>query len=132
MTALRLGLVTLVVHDYDEGIGFFVGKLGFTLVEDSDQGGGKRWVVIEGAGGARLLLAKAANERQCAAVGNQTGGRVGFFLYADDFDAAYDRFRARGVHFLEEPRREAYGKVAVFEDLAGNRWDLLEQAGGTA
>jgi catechol 2,3-dioxygenase-like lactoylglutathione lyase family enzyme len=129
MTAARLGMVTLVVSDYDEAIGFFVGKLGFTLVEDSDQGGGKRWVVVEGAGGTSLLLAKAANERQSAAVGNQTGGRVSFFLFADNFDSTFDQFKARGVHFLEEPRSETYGKVAVFEDLVGNRWDLLEHAG---
>lgn len=127
MSAPRLGMATLVVRDYDEAIAFFVGKLGFKLVEDLAQSGTKRWVVVEAEGGGQLLLAKAANETQAAVVGNQTGGQVGFFLYTGHFDATYRQLKARGVRFLEEPRSEAYGKVAVFEDLAGNRWDLIEQ-----
>lgn len=127
MSAPRLGMATLVVRDYDEAIAFFVGKLGFKLIEDLAQSETKRWVVVEAEGGGQLLLAKAANESQAAVVGNQTGGRVGFFLYTGHFDATYRQLKARGVRFLEEPRSEAYGKVAVFEDLAGNRWDLIEQ-----
>ena len=128
MTVGALGMVTLVVRDYDAAIDFFVGKLGFTLVQDVPQGAGKRWVEVAGAGGMRLLLARAVNAEQERAIGNQTGGRVGFFLYTDDFDAAHARMIANGVRFMEEPRHEPYGTVAVFEDLAGNRWDLLQMA----
>lgn len=122
-----LALSTLVVHDYDEAIGFYVGKLGFVLTRDDDMGGGKRWVVVTPPGSqGGLLLAKAAGDVQAARVGDQTGGRVGFFLHTNDFDGDYARMSAAGVTFLEAPRREAYATVAVFEDLYGNRWDLLQ------
>lgn len=122
-----MGLVTLVVRDYDEAIRFYVEGLGFTLVEDTPQGA-KRWVVVSAGGGASLLLAQADTEQQAARVGDQTGGRVGFFLNTDDFDRDHARMIAFGVRFLETPREEVYGKVAVFEDLYGNRWDLLQPA----
>ena len=124
----RLGLVTYVAREYDEAIGFFVGKLGFTLVEDTDMGGGKRWVVVSAGEGASLLIARAEGEQQEASVGNQTGGRVGFFLQTDNFDRDFAEWTARGVKFHEQPRREAYGTVAVFEDVYGNTWDLIQPA----
>ena len=120
-----MGLVTLVVRDYDEAIRFYVDGLGFTLVEDTPQED-KRWVVVSAGGGASLLLAQASSEEEKARVGDQTGGRVGFFLNTDDFDRDYARMTAFGVRFLEMPRDEVYGRVAVFEDLYGNRWDLLQ------
>jgi catechol 2,3-dioxygenase-like lactoylglutathione lyase family enzyme len=122
----RLGLVTYVAREYDEAIGFFVGKLGFTLVEDTDMGGGKRWVVVSAGDGASLLIARADGEQQEASIGNQTGGRVGFFLQTDNFDRDFAEWTARGVKFHEQPRREVYGTVAVFEDLYGNTWDLIQ------
>jgi catechol 2,3-dioxygenase-like lactoylglutathione lyase family enzyme len=122
----RLALTTLVVPDYDSGIAFFVGALGFDLIEDSDMGDGKRWVVVGGKDGGRLLLARAANEAQTAAIGNQTGGRVGFFAHTDDFTATRARLVDAGVTFHEQPRHEPYGTVAVFSDPFGNRWDLIE------
>ena len=120
--------VALVVVDHDEAIDFYCGKLGFELLEDTDLGQGKRWVLVAPAGGhgARLLLARAAGPAQLAAVGKQAGGRVGFFLETDDFERDFAAFSGRGVRFLEAPRRESYGTVAVFEDLYGNRWDLIE------
>ena len=124
----RLGLVTYVAREYDEAIGFFVGKLGFTLIEDTDMGGGKRWVVVSAGEGASLLIARADGEQQVASVGNQTGGRVGFFLQTDNFDRDFAEWTARGVKFHEQPRREVYGTVAVFEDLYGNTWDLIQPA----
>lgn len=125
--AQHLALLSLLVRDYDEALAFYVGKMGFTLVEDSELGGGKRWVVVApGAAGTRFLLAKAGDDRQSALVGGQGGGRVWLFLHTDAFEADHARFRAAGVTFLEEPRHEAYGSVAVFEDLYGNRWDLLQ------
>lgn len=124
--ATRLALTTLVVPDYDAGIAFCVGALGFDLIEDSDMGGGKRWVVVGGKDGGRLLLARAATPEQTAAIGNQTGGRVGFFAHTDDFTGTHARLVAAGVDFHEEPRRESYGTVAVFSDPFGNRWDLIE------
>lgn len=123
----RIALITLVVRDYDEAIAFYVGKLSFTLIEDSPQGP-KRWVVIappEG-NGARLLVARADTPEQAARIGDQTGGRVFLFLETDDFDRDFQAFSAGGVRFLEAPRHEPYGKVAVFEDLYGNRFDLIE------
>jgi catechol 2,3-dioxygenase-like lactoylglutathione lyase family enzyme len=124
---MRLAKVTLVVPDYDEAIAFYVGALGFSLVEDTALDAGKRWVVVSpGPGSAQMLLAKASGERQRAAIGAQTGGRVGFFLDTDDFDREHARLVANGVKFLEAPRSEAYGKVAVFEDIYGNRWDLVQ------
>jgi catechol 2,3-dioxygenase-like lactoylglutathione lyase family enzyme len=129
----HLALLSLLVRDYDEALAFYVGKMGFDLVEDSELGAGKRWVVVSpGPGGSRFLLAKAADERQVAMIGGQGGGRVWLFLHTDDFDGDHARLSAAGVTFLEEPRHEAYGSVAVFEDLYGNRWDLLQPRGGKA
>ena len=123
-----LALVTLVVRDYDEAIAFFAGALGFALQEDTPLGDGKRWVrVAPERGGHALLLARAATPEQAAAVGNQAGGRVGFFLQTDDFARDYERMKAVGVRFTEKPRHEAYGTVVVFLDLYGNKWDLLER-----
>jgi catechol 2,3-dioxygenase-like lactoylglutathione lyase family enzyme len=128
----RIALVTLVVADYDEAIRFYTDALGFRLVEDTPRPDGSRWVVVEPAGtpagGTGLLLARAKNDPQRARVGDQTGGRVGLFLHTDDFAGAHARMRAAGVTFLEEPRHEPYGTVAVFQDLYGNRWDLLQPA----
>ncbi len=129
----RLGLVTVVVDDYDDAIRFFVDALGFDLVEDSpsttDDGRPKRWVVVRPHGGETgILLAVADGDAQRARVGDQLGGRVGFFLHVDDFDAQYERMRSHGVVFDEEPRHEPYGTVVVFRDLAGNPWDLLGPA----
>jgi len=123
-----LAMVTIVVDDYDEAIAFYRESLGFSLVCDRDLGGGKRWVVMDtGNGrGARILLAKAVNPRQATAIGNQTGGRVFLFLETDDFERDYAAFSGRGVKFTETPRHEAYGVVAVLEDLYGNRWDLIQ------
>jgi len=123
----QLTLTALLVRDYDEAIAFYVGAVGFELIEDVDQGGGKRWVVVRPKGSqAGLLLARAADERQRAQVGVQAGGRVFLFLQTEDFDADHARMSAAGVRFLEAPRREPYGTVAVFEDLYGTRWDLIE------
>jgi len=124
-----LALVSLVVRDYDEAIAFFVGTLGFALVEDTyvpEQD--KRWVVVAppGGGGARVLLARATTAEQESRIGDQTGGRVFLFLHTDDFARDYEAYKAKGVRFVREPRREPYGTVAVFEDLYGNRWDLLQ------
>ncbi len=125
----HLGLVALLVRDYDEALGFYVEKLGFTLVEDRPLDGDKRWVVLAPPGSreARLLLARAATPAQAARVGDQTGGRVFLFLETDDFRRDHADYRAKGVVFREAPREEAYGTVAVFEDLYGNAWDLLER-----
>ncbi|MBB4183732.1 VOC family protein [Sinorhizobium terangae] len=122
--------VTIVVPDYDDGIAFYCGKLGFDLIEDTDLGSGKRWVLVrpKGATETALLLARAADERQRAAIGNQTGGRVGFFLFTDDFARDHAAMVAAGVEFREAPRHEAYGSVAVFADPFGNLWDLLQPA----
>ena len=124
-----LGLVSLVVREYDEAIAFYVGILGFTLVEDTyipEQG--KRWVVVAPPGSteSRLLLARASNPDQATFVGNQTGGRVFLFLCTDNFARDYQAYAARGVRFVREPKEESYGTVAVFEDLYGNLWDLLQ------
>jgi catechol 2,3-dioxygenase-like lactoylglutathione lyase family enzyme len=125
---VRLSLVALLVRDYDEAIDWFTRALGFRLTSDDDQGGGKRWVVIEDLAGRGLLLAKAKKPEELAAVGNQHGGRVGFFLEVEDFDAALERLKSADARFDEEPRREPYGEVVVFRDLYGNRWDLIEPA----
>lgn len=124
-----IGLITLLVRDYDEAISFYTDKLGFILIEDADMGGGKRWVTVAppGSGGTRLLLAKAATPEQETRVGNQTGGRVFLFLHTDNFRRDHEAMKAKGVRFLEEPRNESYGMVVVFEDLYGNKWDLLEE-----
>jgi catechol 2,3-dioxygenase-like lactoylglutathione lyase family enzyme len=125
----RLAAITYLVRDYDEAIAYFTNKLGFTLVEDAPLGGSKRWVLVAAeAGGTQLLLAKAATPEQVAATGRQGGGRVFLFLHTDSFRRDHEAFRTRGVVFLESPREEAYGTVAVFEDLYGNRWDLLQPA----
>ncbi|EST19861.1 VOC family protein [Streptomyces roseochromogenus] len=140
----RVALVTLVVDDYDEAIRFYTEALGFRLAEDAPRPDGSRWVVVEpgrpesrngqngqsaALAGTGLLLARAKDEAQRSRVGDQTGGRVGFFLHTDDFDRDHARMAAAGVTFLEEPRHEPYGTVAVFQDLYGNRWDLLQPAG---
>ena len=124
----HIAAVALVVRDYDEAIAYYTGALGFDLIEDTPLSEGKRWVLVAPAGGqgTALLLARAADERQRARVGDQTGGRVFLFLHTDDFWRDYDAMRARGVAFAEEPRHEPYGTVAVFVDLYGNRWDLLQ------
>ncbi|MGB0513465.1 MAG: VOC family protein [Wenzhouxiangellaceae bacterium] len=124
-----LGLVALVVRDYDEAIDFFVGTLGFRLVEDApvpEQS--KRWVVVapSGASQCHLLLARASNAEQESRIGNQTGGRVFLFLYTDDFWRDYERYRSAGVEFVRAPKDESYGTVAVFRDLYGNQWDLIQ------
>jgi catechol 2,3-dioxygenase-like lactoylglutathione lyase family enzyme len=120
--------VALVVRDYDEALAFYVGALGFERVADERREDGKRWVLVAppGGRGTALLLARAATPAQERAVGDQTGGRVFLFLHTDDFERDHAAMRARGVRFLEAPRDETYGRVAVFEDLYGNRWDLLE------
>lgn len=123
-----LGLVAFLSLDYDEATSFFVDKLGFSLVEDTDMGDGKRWVVVSSGGGASLLIAKADGEEQQASVGNQAGGRVGFFLTTDNFERDYTAWTERGVKFRELPRTEPYGVVAVFEDLYGAPWDLIQPA----
>ena len=125
----QLAHVALVVRDYDEALAFYTQKLSFQLVADAPLGGGKRWVLVAppgGVGGSALLLARADGAEQLARVGNQTGGRVFLFLTTDDFWRDYHAMQARGVHFLETPREEAYATVVVFEDLYGNRWDLLQ------
>jgi catechol 2,3-dioxygenase-like lactoylglutathione lyase family enzyme len=123
----RIGLITLVVRDYDEAIAFYVGTLGFALREDTALSGDKRWVVVMPPGSETgLLLARAADERQEHAIGNQTGGRVFLFLETDDFWRDYEDFSGKGVRFIGPPRVESYGTVAVFEDLYGNRWDLIQ------
>jgi catechol 2,3-dioxygenase-like lactoylglutathione lyase family enzyme len=123
----HISALALVVRDYDEAIGFYVAKLGFDLAEDTDLGGGKRWVRVTppGARETSLLLAKAATPEQAARIGDQTGGRVFLFLHTDDFARDYDRFVEAGVAFVRPPRQEPYGSVAVFEDLYGNLWDLI-------
>ncbi|WP_329103671.1 VOC family protein [Micromonospora sp. NBC_01699] len=123
----HLGLVTLVVRDYDEAIAFYVDRVGFRLIEDTPRGDGTRWVVVAPPGSTEtaLLLARAATPQQAARIGDQTGGRVALFLYTDDFDRDHRRMTAAGVHFTEPPRHEPYGSVAIFTDPYGNRWDLL-------
>jgi len=124
-----LGQLALVVRDYDEAIAYFTEKLGFRLLEDEPRGGGKRWVVVApvGESGAALLLARAVTPEQLSRVGNQTGGRVFLFLYTDDFARDYTAMRERGVDFIENPRDEEYGRVVVFRDLYGNKWDMIER-----
>lgn len=122
-----LATVTLIVRQYAEATEFYRDRLGFTLVEDTDLGDGKRWVIVAppGGTGARLLLAKAEGPAQEAAIGNQGGGRVVFFLETDAFESTYRRMLNNGVEFLETPRHESYGSVVVFADLYGNKWDLI-------
>lgn len=123
----HISAVALVVPDYDAGIAFYVGKLGFDLIEDTQLTATKRWVLIAPKGAqTRLLLAQADGLEQSAAIGRQTGGRVGFFLHTDDFVADHARMVSAEVYFEEDPRHEPYGSVAVFQDPFGNRWDLLQ------
>ncbi len=132
MTGVRqhIALVSLLVDDYDKAIEYYRDALGFELLEDTNLGGGKRWVVVSppGNGASRLLLAQADDSMQRQAIGRQSGGRVFLFLHTDNFARDHAAFTARGVTFLEAPRHEPYGTVAVFEDCYGNRWDLLEPA----
>tara|TARA_R110000751_G_scaffold62520_7_gene129374 strand:+ start:244980 stop:245393 length:414 start_codon:yes stop_codon:yes gene_type:complete len=127
----RIAHIALVVRDYDEAIRFYTQKLDFVLLEDTKIDESKRWVVIAPTGAKEccLLLAKAADEEQLNSVGNQTGGRVGFFLFTDNFRRDYDKLTNRGVTFVRPPKKEPYGVVAVFKDLYGNLWDLLEPNG---
>lgn len=126
----HIGLCALIVRDYDDAIAFYTDKVGFDLIEDTDMGDRKRWVIVapKGATETRILLARASGADRENAIGNQTGGRVGFFLNTDDFARDHARMTKAGVRFLEAPRHEPYGTVAVFEDLYGNKWDLLELA----
>lgn len=127
---MRIALTTLVVADYDDALDFYVHALGFSVTEDTDLGGGKRWIVVTpSGGGAGLLLARASGAAQVASVGHQTGGRVMGFLHTDDFTRDHGRMTAAGVTFLEAPRAEPYGTVVVFQDLYGNRWDLIGPQG---
>ena len=130
MSNRKLSGLTLLVPTYDAGIGFFVDKLGFDLLENTDMGGGKRWVVVapSKSNQTRIILAQPSSPEQQAATGNQTGGRVGFFLETDDFERDHAAFMAKGVVFTETPRVEVYGKVAVFQDDFGNLWDLIQPA----
>ena len=125
----HIGAVTYVVRDYDEAKDWFATKLGFEVIEDTQLSDDKRWLLVAPPGGSptRLLLARAASPEQDAHIGDQTGGRVFLFLHTDDFERDHREFGARGVKFIEAPRQEAYGMVAVFEDLYGNRWDLLQR-----
>jgi catechol 2,3-dioxygenase-like lactoylglutathione lyase family enzyme len=130
----RLGYVALVVRDYEEAIAFYRQLLGFQLIEDSDLGNGKRWVRVRppGSNGTDLLLAKAVIPEQASRIGNQTGGRVFLFLHTDDFWRDFREMTDRGVKFVRPPSQESYGTVAVFEDLYGNKWDLLQLKDGWA
>jgi len=121
-------MIAIVVDDYDIAISHYVNELGFTLIEDTVLSPEKRWVVIAPSNeGARILLAKASNEAQSAAIGNSTGGRVGFFLYTTNFTQTFESYTSKGIEFIEEPRKEDYGQVVVFKDKYGNKWDLIEQ-----
>ena len=127
----RIAHVALVVRDYDEAIRFYTEALGFELLEDTPLGGGKRWVLVapQRSSGTALLLAQAMGPHQASRVGDQTGGRVFLFLHTDDFARDHGQLSSRGVKFVREPRQEAWGLVAVFEDLYGNLWDLIQPAG---
>jgi uncharacterized glyoxalase superfamily protein PhnB len=122
-----LGMIAIVIDDYDLAISHYVNDLGFTLIEDKEMTPEKRWVVVApDKDGAKILLAKAANDQQRAAIGNSTGGRVGFFMYTTNFNETYETYSSRGIEFIETPRQEAYGQVVVFKDKYGNKWDLIE------
>ncbi len=124
----QIGSVTFLVKDYDEAIEYFVNKLQFDLIEDSQLNETKRWIVVspKGSSGTSLLLAKATTEKQERSVGNQTGGRVAFFLHTDNFNRDYESMMSKGVNFLESPREEKFGRVAIFQDLYGNKWDFIQ------
>ena len=125
--ATTLGMIAIVIPDYDEAIAHYVDDLGFTLIEDTSLSPEKRWVVIApSSSGAQILLAKASNPQQEAAIGNSTGGRVGYFLYTDNFAQTYGNYLKNGIEFTESPRSEAFGQVVVFKDKYGNKWDLIE------
>ncbi len=132
----NIGYVALLVHDYDEAIAYFTQSLGFELIENSPskdrQGSDKRWILVAppGSTGTRILLARASNAEEAARIGNQTGGRVFLFLHTDDFWRDYNALTQRGVRFVRDPKEEEYGTVAVFEDIYGNKWDLLEPKEG--
>jgi uncharacterized glyoxalase superfamily protein PhnB len=124
---LKFGMVTIVVDDYDIAISHYVTDLGFQLIEDTQIDSAKRWVVVSpGEQGAKILLAKASTPEQISAIGNSTAGRVAFFLYTEDFENVYENYKNAGVEFTEEPRSETFGKVVVFKDAYGNKWDLIE------
>jgi hypothetical protein len=127
LTMNSLGMIAIVIDDYDLAISHYVNDLGFTLIEDKEMTPEKRWVVVApGKDGARILLAKAANDQQRAAIGNSTGGRVGFFMYTTNFNETYETYSSRGIEFIDTPRQEAYGQVVVFKDKYANKWDLIE------
>ena len=124
---LKFGMVTIVVDDYDIAISHYVTDLGFHLIEDTQIDSAKRWVVVSPSEqGAKILLAKASTPEQISAIGNSTAGRVAFFLYTEDFENVYENYKNAGVEFTEEPRSETFGKVVVFKDAYGNKWDLIE------
>mgnify|MGYP000433064343 FL=1 len=121
-------MIAIVIDEYDMAISHYVNDLDFVLVEDSALSPEKRWVIVAPSlQGAKILLAKAATDQQKAAIGNSTGGRVGYFLYTTNFSETYETYKSRGIEFIEQPRQEAYGQVAVFKDKYGNKWDLIEQ-----
>ena len=121
-------MIAIVIDEYDVAISHYVTDLGFTLIEDKVMSSEKRWVVVTPSEkGARILLAKAANDQQRSAIGNSTGGRVGFFMYTTNFTETYENYSSRGIEFIESPRQETYGQVVVFKDKYGNKWDLIEQ-----
>jgi len=123
-----LGMIAIVVDDYDSAISHYVNDLRFSLIEDTILSPEKRWVVVAPSeNGSKILLAKASNEAQRAALRNSTGGRVGFFLYTTEFTQTFQTYTSKGIEFMEEPRQEAYGQVVVFKDKYGNKWDLIEQ-----
>lgn len=120
-------MITIVVDSYDTAISHYVNELGFTLIEDTVLTPEKRWVVVApGSEGAKILLAQAANEEQIRAIGNSTGGRVGFFMYTTNFNETYELYKSRSIEFTETPRQESFGQVVVFKDNYGNKWDLIE------
>ena len=124
-----LGMIAIVVDEYDVAIAHYVNDLGFALMEDKQMSPEKRWVVVAPSNdGAKILLARAATDQQRAAIGNSTGGRVGFFMYTTKFVETYENYKARGIEFVEQPRQEDYGQVVVFKDKYGNKWDLIESA----
>jgi catechol 2,3-dioxygenase-like lactoylglutathione lyase family enzyme len=124
---LTLGMITIVIDDYDLAISHYVNELGFTLIEDTVLTPEKRWVVVApGTEGAKILLAQASTQEQIRAIGNSTGGRVGFFMYTSNFNETYELYRSRGIEFTENPRQESFGQVVVFKDKYGNKWDLIQ------
>ena len=123
-----LGMIAIVIDEYDRAISHYVNDLGFTLIEDTPLSTDKRWVVVAPSeNGARILLARASNENQRDAIGNSIGGRVGFFLYTSNFAQTFQNYKSNGIEFIEAPRQENYGQVVVFKDMYGNKWDLIEQ-----